>query len=112
MLRPALAETSTADRRVSLRSTPCLPFDIIDTMWLVEQQNDEDCMADLLVRGIDDALVLALKERAVKHRRSAEADIAKFLPPRLRVPASAALPRLWLQCRRLAKMPTLNESHA
>lgn len=31
-------------------------------------------MADLLVRGIDDALVRALKEQAVAHGRSAEAE--------------------------------------
>ncbi len=31
-------------------------------------------MADLLVRGVDDDLIRALKERAVTHGRSAEAE--------------------------------------
>lgn len=46
-------------------------------------------MADLLVRGVDDALVRALKERAGAHGRSAEAEhrdilAAALLGPRRR----------------------------
>jgi plasmid stability protein len=36
-------------------------------------------MANLLVRGVDDALVRALKARAVKHGRSAEAEHREIL---------------------------------
>ena len=36
-------------------------------------------MADLLVRGIDDAIVRALKERAGAHGRSAEAEHREIL---------------------------------
>lgn len=36
-------------------------------------------MADLLVRGIDEALVRALKERAAAHGRSAEAEHREIL---------------------------------
>ena len=37
-------------------------------------------MADLLVRGVDVALVQALKKRAGAHGRSQEAELREFLP--------------------------------
>jgi antitoxin FitA len=43
-------------------------------------------MADLIVRGIDDALVHALKQRAAKHGRSAEAEHREILASALRRP--------------------------
>jgi plasmid stability protein len=43
-------------------------------------------MADLLVRGVDEALVKALKERAVAHGRSAEAEHREILAAALRRP--------------------------
>jgi plasmid stability protein len=43
-------------------------------------------MADLLVRGIDDALVRALKERAGAHGRSAEAEHREILAAALSRP--------------------------
>lgn len=56
-------------------------------------------MANLLVRGIDEALVKALKQRAVAHGRSAEAEhreilAAALLRPRRRTFAAvlAAMP--------------------
>jgi plasmid stability protein len=70
-------------------------------MSLIEQQNGEDDMADLLVRGIDDALVLALKERAVKHRRSAEAEHREILA------AALARPRKRSFAEVLASMPSV-----
>lgn len=41
-------------------------------------------MADLLVRGLDEALVRALKERAAAHGRSAEAEHRDILAKALR----------------------------
>lgn len=43
-------------------------------------------MADLLVRGIDDELVRALKERAGMHGRSAEAEHREILASALQRP--------------------------
>jgi plasmid stability protein len=43
-------------------------------------------MANLLVRGIDDALVQALRERAARHGRSAEAEHREILATSLRRP--------------------------
>ena len=43
-------------------------------------------MADLLVRGIDDYLVLALEERAGAHGRSAEAEHREILAAALARP--------------------------
>jgi plasmid stability protein len=37
-------------------------------------------MADLLVRGVDDALVQALKKRAGAHSRSQEAELLAAMP--------------------------------
>jgi plasmid stability protein len=47
-------------------------------------------VADLLVRGIDEALVRALKERAVAHGRSAEAEHREILAAALRRPRTQA----------------------
>jgi hypothetical protein len=50
----------------------------------------------LLVRGVDEELIRALKERAGAHGRSAEAEnIGPFSPPRWRVPSGEASPRFW-----------------
>jgi antitoxin FitA len=43
-------------------------------------------MASLIVRGIDEALVQALKQRAAKHDRSAEAEHREILASVLRRP--------------------------
>ena len=43
-------------------------------------------MADLLVRGVDEELVRALKERAGAHGRSAEAEHREILAAALRRP--------------------------
>ena len=43
-------------------------------------------MANLLVRGIDDALVAALKARAARHKRSAEAEHREILAAALAGP--------------------------
>lgn len=43
-------------------------------------------MANLLVRGIDDTLVQALRERAALHGRSAEAEHREILATSLRRP--------------------------
>ena len=43
-------------------------------------------MANLLVRGIDEALVQALRERASRHGRSAEAEHREILAASLRRP--------------------------
>lgn len=43
-------------------------------------------MANLIVRGIDEALVRALKHRAAKHGRSAEAEHREILASALRRP--------------------------
>lgn len=43
-------------------------------------------MANLLVRGIDDPLVQALRERAARHGRSAEAEHREILANALRRP--------------------------
>ncbi len=56
-------------------------------------------MADLLVRGVDDALVRALKERAGAHGRSAEAEHREILA------AALARPRRRSFAEVLASMP-------
>ncbi len=43
-------------------------------------------MANLIVRGIDDTLVQALRERAARHGRSAEAEHREILAATLRRP--------------------------
>ena len=43
-------------------------------------------MATLIVRGIDDSIVTALRRRAVTHGRSAEAEHRAILAESLRVP--------------------------
>jgi plasmid stability protein len=56
-------------------------------------------MADLLVRGIDDELVRALKERAGAHGRSAEAEHREILA------AALARPRRRTFAEVLASIP-------
>ena len=48
-------------------------------------------MSDLLVRGVDDALVRALKERAGVHGRSAEAEHREILAEALLRPRKRSL---------------------
>jgi len=54
------------------------------------------CMAQLLVRNIPDQLVDALKERAAKHGRSAEAEHRVILEENLKPPAED----FWEKARR------------
>lgn len=56
-------------------------------------------MADLLVRGVDDALVQALKKRAGAHGRSQEAELRAILSAALLSPPRRKLAEL------LATMP-------
>lgn len=56
-------------------------------------------MADLLVRGVDEEIVRALKERAGKHGRSAEAEHREILA------AALARPRRRSFAEVLASMP-------
>ena len=56
-------------------------------------------MADLLVRDVDEAIVRALKERAGKHGRSAEAEHREILA------AALARPRRRSFAEVLAAMP-------
>ena len=56
-------------------------------------------MADLLVRGVDDAIVQALKKRAGAHGRSAEAEHRAILASALLTPRRRNLAEL------LAAMP-------
>ncbi|MCX7212778.1 MAG: DNA-binding protein [Burkholderiales bacterium] len=56
-------------------------------------------MPDLLVRGVDEVLVRALKERAGAHGRSAEAEHREILAEALARPRKRALAEL------LASMP-------
>jgi len=60
-------------------------------------------MANLLVRGIDDALVEALKARAVAHGRSAEAEHREILAAALRRPRKRTFAAV------LAAMPNVGE---
>jgi plasmid stability protein len=56
-------------------------------------------MADLLVRGVDDDLVQALKKRAGAHGRSQEAELREILAAALQSPPRRRLAEL------LASMP-------
>jgi plasmid stability protein len=58
-------------------------------------------MADLLVRGVDESLVKALKERAVAHGRSAEAEHREILGAALRRPRKRSFAAV------LASMPNV-----
>lgn len=60
-------------------------------------------MANLLVRGVDDALVQALRERAARHGRSAEAEHREILATSLRRPRKRNFAEL------LAAMPNVGE---
>jgi plasmid stability protein len=59
----------------------------------------EDVVADLLIRGVEDALVLALKKRAGAHGRSQEAELRAILAAALQSPPRRNLADL------LAAMP-------
>ena len=50
-------------------------------------------MPDLLVRGVDEEIVRALKQRAGAHGRSAEAEHRAILKAALAAPTSAHLSR-------------------
>jgi plasmid stability protein len=58
-------------------------------------------MADLLVRGVDDALVQALKKRAGAHGRSQEAELRAILAAALQSPPRRNLAEV------LAAMPNV-----
>lgn len=58
-------------------------------------------MANLLVRDIDDSLVRALKQRAARHGRSAEAEHREILAAVLRHPRKRSLAQV------LAAMPNV-----
>ena len=58
-------------------------------------------MANLLVRGVDDSLVAALKARAARHKRSAEAEHREILA------AALARPRRRSFAEVLAGMPNV-----
>ena len=60
-------------------------------------------MADLLVRGVDEAIVRALKERAGEHGRSAEAEHRAILA------AALARPRKRSFAEVLASIPEVGE---
>ena len=60
-------------------------------------------MADLLIRGVDEALVQALKKRAGAHGRSQEAELRAILSAALLSPPRRNLAEL------LAAMPEVGE---
>jgi plasmid stability protein len=60
-------------------------------------------MADLLVRGVDEALVRSLHERAAAHGRSAEAEHREILAQALSRPKKRSLAEV------LASMPNVGE---
>ena len=60
-------------------------------------------MANLLVRGIDEALVQALRERAALHGRSAEAEHREILATSLRCPKKRSFAEV------LADMPDVGQ---
>lgn len=60
-------------------------------------------MADLLVRGVDDEIVRALKARAGSHGRSAEAEHREILAAALSRPRKRAFAEI------LASMPDVGE---
>ena len=60
-------------------------------------------MADLLVRGVDDALVRALKERAGAHGRSAEAEHRAILAAALTRPRKRSFAEV------IASMPDVGD---
>lgn len=56
-------------------------------------------MSSLIVRGVDDAIILALKARAARHQRSAEAEHRALLAEALLQPRRRSLAEV------LAEMP-------
>src|SRR5437867_10899749 len=77
------ARSSRADVRY-----PALRYAIIDS---IHQRSIGGTVANLIVRGIDEALVRALKQRAAKHGRSAEAEHREILASVLRGPRKRRL---------------------
>jgi len=64
-------------------------------------QSERDEMADLLVRGVDEEIVRALKERAGAHGRSAEAEHREILAAALTRPRRRSFAEV------LASMPNV-----
>ncbi len=60
-------------------------------------------MANLLVRGVDDALIQSLRERAASHGRSAEAEHREILARALRRPRKRTFAEVLLE------MPNVGE---
>lgn len=60
-------------------------------------------MSSLIVRGVDDAIVHALKSRAARHGRSAEAEHRALLAEVLQAPRRRSLAEV------LAAMPNVGE---
>jgi antitoxin FitA len=84
-------------RLVSVDLSSALSNAIIDSISPLERQN----MPDLLVRGVDNETVRALKERAGAHGRSAEAEHRAILA------AALARPRRRTFAEVLASMPAV-----
>lgn len=74
-------------------------IETIASLSLIAFSDGVMVMADLLVRGVDEALVRALKERAGAHGRSAEAEHREILA------AALARPRKRSFAEVLASMP-------
>jgi plasmid stability protein len=70
---------------------------------LISFAAEEKLMADLLVRGVDDAVVKALKKRAGAHGRSAEAEHREILASALVSPRKRSLAEV------LAAMPNVGK---
>lgn len=60
-------------------------------------------MASLIVRGIDESLVQALKQRAAKHGRSAEAEHREILASILRRPRKRCLAEVLVAIPKVGK---------
>jgi antitoxin FitA len=76
--------------------------DLIDIGW-------KDEMADLLVRGVDEEIVRALKERAGEHGRSAEAEHREILAAALLRPRKRSFAEVLASMPESARMRILNE---
>lgn len=69
-------------------------LDVALTIWmlsLISIHARKETMADLLVRGVDESLVRALKEQAGRHGRSAEAEHRAILAAALARPRRRSL---------------------
>jgi plasmid stability protein len=74
-----------------------------DDIFAITATSEERRVANLLVRGVDDDLVRALKERAVAHGHSAEAEHRAILAATLRRPKKRSLAQV------LASMPAAGD---